>query len=49
MLLVVGLADATWTLVPKHDCDVAAGPALVHAAGGIARNLDGSRVWPDRC
>jgi myo-inositol-1(or 4)-monophosphatase len=29
-----GLADATWTLVPKHEWDVAAGVALVLAAGG---------------
>ncbi|HKX76747.1 MAG TPA: 3'(2'),5'-bisphosphate nucleotidase CysQ, partial [Acidimicrobiia bacterium] len=29
-----GLADATWTLVPKHEWDVAAGVALVRAAGG---------------
>ena len=36
-----GLADATWTLVPKHEWDVAAGVALVNAAGGWARNLDG--------
>lgn len=30
-----GLADATWTLVPKHEWDVAAGTALVMAAGGM--------------
>ncbi|HEV7515001.1 MAG TPA: 3'(2'),5'-bisphosphate nucleotidase CysQ [Thermoanaerobaculia bacterium] len=29
-----GLSDATWTLVPKHEWDVAAGVALVLAAGG---------------
>jgi myo-inositol-1(or 4)-monophosphatase len=29
-----GLADATWTLVPKNEWDVAAGAALVVAAGG---------------
>lgn len=29
-----GLADATWTLVPKNEWDVAAGIALVMAAGG---------------
>jgi myo-inositol-1(or 4)-monophosphatase len=28
------LFDATWTLVPKHEWDVAAGVALVLAAGG---------------
>ena len=36
-----GLADATWTLVPKHEWDVAAGVALINAAGGWARNLHG--------
>ncbi|MFQ5518060.1 MAG: 3'(2'),5'-bisphosphate nucleotidase CysQ [Acidimicrobiia bacterium] len=29
-----GLDVATWTLVPKHEWDVAAGTALVRAAGG---------------
>jgi myo-inositol-1(or 4)-monophosphatase len=43
-LVAAGLADATWTLVPKHEWDVAAGAALVQAAGGIVRNLDGSSV-----
>ncbi len=33
-LVAAGLADATWTLVPKHEWDVAAGTALVNAAGG---------------
>lgn len=33
-LVAAGLVDATWTLVPKHEWDVAAGTALVHAAGG---------------
>jgi myo-inositol-1(or 4)-monophosphatase len=32
--VAAGLADATWTLVPKHEWDVAAGAALVEAAGG---------------
>ena len=43
-LVAAGLADATWTLVPKHEWDVAAGTALVQAAGGMVRNLDGSPV-----
>lgn len=43
-LVAAGLADATWTLVPKHEWDVAAGTALVQAAGGVVRNLDGSTV-----
>jgi len=33
-LVAVGKADATWTLTPKHEWDVAAGAALVLAAGG---------------
>ena len=40
-LVAAGLADATWTLVPKHEWDVAAGVALVQAAGGIAQSRDG--------
>lgn len=36
-LVAAGRADATWTLVPKNEWDVAAGTALVLAAGG--------RVW----
>ncbi len=40
-LVAAGLADATWTLVPKHEWDVAAGAALVLAAGG--RIAAGSR------
>ncbi len=35
-LLSVGKVDANWTLVPKHEWDVAAGVALVEAAGGFA-------------
>ncbi len=35
-LVAAGKADATWTLVPKHEWDVAAGVALVRAAGGEA-------------
>jgi myo-inositol-1(or 4)-monophosphatase len=33
-LVAAGLADATWTLSPKHEWDVAAGVALVNSAGG---------------
>lgn len=40
-LVAAGLADATWTLVPKHEWDVAAGVALVRAAGGAVWGLDG--------
>jgi myo-inositol-1(or 4)-monophosphatase len=38
-LVAAGEADATWTLVPKHEWDVAAGVALVKAAGGESRTL----------
>jgi myo-inositol-1(or 4)-monophosphatase len=40
-LVAAGLADATWTLTPKHEWDVAAGVALVEASGGKVRTLDG--------
>jgi myo-inositol-1(or 4)-monophosphatase len=39
--VAAGLADATWTLSPKHEWDVAAGVALVRAASGIVQ-LPGS-------
>jgi len=42
-LVAAGLADATWTLVPKHEWDVAGGTALVLAAGGEVRTLQGAR------
>ena len=41
-LVAAGLADVTWTLSPKHEWDVAAGVALVKAAGGFAQELDNS-------
>lgn len=40
-LVAAGRADATWTLTPKNEWDVAAGVALVEAAGGFVRGLDG--------
>ena len=43
-LVAAGLADATWTLCPKHEWDVAAGTALVTAAGGFVKKLDGTAV-----
>lgn len=39
-LVAAGLADATWTLVPKNEWDVAGGAALVTAAGGAVMGLD---------
>jgi myo-inositol-1(or 4)-monophosphatase len=35
-LVAAGLTDATWTLTPKHEWDIAAGVALVRAAGAAA-------------
>ncbi len=43
-LVAAGLADATWTLVPKHEWDVAGGAALVLAAGGIVMDPEGGPV-----
>ena len=40
--VAAGISDATWTLVPKNEWDVAAGVALVKEAGGIAVLPDGS-------
>lgn len=45
-LVSAGLADLTFTLVPKHEWDVAAGVALVESAGGFVCTLDGG---PLRC
>lgn len=39
-----GLADVTFTLTPKNEWDVAAGAALVEAAGGFVRTLDGQKL-----
>jgi myo-inositol-1(or 4)-monophosphatase len=41
--VAAGLADGTWTLVPKHEWDVAGGAALIMAAGGTLLHADGSR------
>ncbi|MFC1575182.1 3'(2'),5'-bisphosphate nucleotidase CysQ [Gemmatimonadota bacterium] len=40
--VAAGMVDGTWTLVPKHEWDVAAGAALVTAAGGTLLHADGS-------
>ncbi len=47
-LVAAGLADATWTLAPKHEWDVAAGVALVEAAGGRAGTIDDSPLQFNR-
>ena len=39
-LVAAGLADATWSLVPKNEWDIAGGTALVEAAGGFVRHSD---------
>lgn len=39
-LVAAGRADVTFTLTPKNEWDVAAGAALVEAAGGLVRTLD---------
>lgn len=39
--VAAGLAEATWTLVPKNEWDVAAGTALVRAGGGVVHTPDG--------
>jgi len=39
-LVSAGLADATFTLTPKHEWDVAAGSALVESAAGFIGTLD---------
>lgn len=41
-LVAAGLADATWTLVPKCEWDVAGGAALVLAGGGSVLHADGT-------
>lgn len=40
-LVAAGKADATWTLVPKHEWDVAAGAALIQFSRGIVLRTDG--------
>ena len=41
-LVAGGQVEATWTLVPKSEWDVAAGVALVRAAGGRVTLADGT-------
>ncbi|HTZ95079.1 MAG TPA: 3'(2'),5'-bisphosphate nucleotidase CysQ [Terriglobales bacterium] len=43
-LVSAGLADVTFTLVPKNEWDVAAGVALVLSAGGFVCTLDGTSL-----
>jgi myo-inositol-1(or 4)-monophosphatase len=46
--VAAGFADASWTLDPRHEWDVAAGVALVLAARGEAKALDGSPLFFNR-
>jgi myo-inositol-1(or 4)-monophosphatase len=46
--VAAGLADATWTLVPKHEWDIAAGVVLVAAAGGEVRSMPGEDLSLNR-
>ena len=39
-----GVADATFTLVPKNEWDICAGVLLIEEAGGIVSHLDGEPV-----
>lgn len=43
-LVSAGLADATFTLTPKNEWDVAAGAALVLSAGGFVTTLERSSL-----
>ena len=42
--VAAGLDEATFTLVPKNEWDVAAGTILVQAAGGIVRDTNGDEL-----
>lgn len=43
-LVSAGLADATWTLSPKHEWDVAAGVALIRSAGARVACIRDTRL-----
>jgi myo-inositol-1(or 4)-monophosphatase len=45
--VAAGEADATFTLVPKHSWDVAAGVLLVREAGGVVTAPDGGELVLD--
>src|SRR5664279_4406893 len=47
-LVAAGMADATWTLCPKHEWDIAAGVALVAAGGGCISFLNDAVVQLNR-
>jgi myo-inositol-1(or 4)-monophosphatase len=43
-LVAAGLAQATFTLTPKNEWDVAAGAALVLSSGGVVRTLENNAL-----
>jgi myo-inositol-1(or 4)-monophosphatase len=47
-LVSAGLADATFTLTPKNEWDVAAGAALVVSAGGFVSTLENTSLTANR-
>src|SRR5271157_175410 len=47
-LVAAGLADATWTLSPKNEWDIAAGVALIESAGGFVQNPEDSPLTFNR-
>ncbi len=47
-LVSAGLADATWTLSPKHEWDVVAGVALVRSSGGRVSFLGNTQLQFNR-
>ena len=47
-LVSAGLADLTFTLVPKNEWDVAAGVALVTSAGGFVSTLENAALQCNR-
>ncbi|HUA14685.1 MAG TPA: 3'(2'),5'-bisphosphate nucleotidase CysQ [Verrucomicrobiae bacterium] len=47
-LVAAGRADATFTLTPKHEWDVAAGAALVLSAGGFVATLENTPLCCNR-
>lgn len=42
--VAAGLADITFTLIPKHEWDVAGGAALVASAGGWVQTLENTEL-----
>jgi myo-inositol-1(or 4)-monophosphatase len=47
-LVSAGLADVTFTLIPKNEWDVVAGAALVQSAGGFVSTLERTSLTANR-